>query len=245
MKTSQLVVLAALGVLALCVAMFVGMAIFAASRSEVATDESGMAAAMVATATGARLDLRDFRAIAIRGRWRVEVTRGPEWSVELSFPESLRNRVSAKVEGDRLVLGWKDKAWQSGPPRDAQPSARIVMPDLVAVNIAGAGDLDFSGFSGPELQLSISGVAEVTGRDSRFDDLELRISGVGDFDLGEVYATNAAVELSGAGDVTLAMAGGVLSGHVAGAGRVTYRGEVSEQRIRVAGAGKVQQIDRR
>jgi hypothetical protein len=245
MKTSQWAILAALGVAVLGVAMFVGMARLAASRSDGVTDESGMAAAMVATATGATLDLRDFRAIAIRGNWRVEVVRGSEWSVELSFPESLRDRISARVEGDQLVLGWKDKPWQVRKLSDAQPSARIEMPDLVAVNIAGAGDLDFSGFSGPRLQLSVSGAADVTGRDGRFDDLELRISGVGDFDLAEVSATNAAVELSGAGDVTLTMTGGLLSGRIAGAGRVAYRGEVSEQRIHVSGAGKVQRIERR
>ena len=48
---------------------------------------------------------------------------------------------------------------------------------------------------------------------------------------------------SGASKVTLSMNGGVLAGSMAGAGTIGYYGTVAEERVRIAGIGRVNHLD--
>ena len=117
------------------------------------------------------------------------------------------------------------------------------MPELSGLDLAGANKLELSGFVGDQLRVEVAGANQVQGRDGRYDNLELSVAGASDIDLGGIVVTAAKVDLAGASKVTLNMNGGVLAGTMAGAGAIGYYGTVAEQRVRIAGIGRVHQLD--
>jgi hypothetical protein len=191
-------------------------------------------------------DVADFERLDVRGQWQVAVTRGDAWRVELSYPVELAERVEVLVENRRLTLRYSaERGWWSdfGRREELRMSATIVMPMLDELELAGAPALSFSGFSGPDLEISSSGASSIEGRDSRYDELDLELSGAGAADLSGVTVTDAHLEISGAFRVTLRMAGGDLTGDVSGASAVAYYGSVRTQRIDASGVTRVQQLD--
>ena len=103
-----------------------------------------------------------------------------------------------------------------------------------------AGDVkDISGFDLDSLELDVDGAANITARDGSIADLEIDSDGAATFNLSGVEVTNAEVEMDGASNLNIRMDGGDLTGVLRGLGDVTYSGEVSEERIRIDGLGRV------
>jgi hypothetical protein len=183
-----------------------------------------------------------FERLSIEDAWRVRISRGDGWSVELSFPENREGEIEARVRGDRLTIARESPRWRFwGNDEDEQFTAHIVMPVLVELDSAGASRIEFSGFSGDELALGIAGAVTLEGRDGRYEALELSVAGASDIDLRGVTVNSAHVELAGASDVTLAMNGGELTGSMAGASTIDYYGTVTGQSVEIAGVGSVRQ----
>ena len=231
MKRSQIALLSVGGVLALAVIASVVSARIASYRGapELVDAET------IAEGAG----LRGFREVEVSGRWQVRLSRGDDWRVELSYPEVLEDRVQVHVIGDRLRLGLESDSSRNEP--GAPLSADIVMPALEDVEARGAAMIEVSGFQGRRLEIDIAGAARLTGRDGHYDELDLSVAGAGDIDLRGIAVTDAEVDLAGASNVTLTMDGGVLSGAMAGAGRIEYHGAVARESVRVAGAARVEQ----
>ncbi len=187
-------------------------------------------------------ELTDFSGISTRGTWKVNVSRGDRWRVELSQADEFQDRIRVRVERNRLVLEaapdtrsfWE--RWRSSGPA---PKANIVMPELHEMAVHGVGQVRFSGFSGKRLRLAVDGAGTIDGCDGHFDELELAVKGAGNVDLGGVAFTDARLDISGAGDISLHMDGGVLDGRIAGAGDVAYSGSISEERVTVSGVARV------
>lgn len=229
MKRSQIALLSVGGVLALAVIASVVSARIAPYR--------GAPEHVDAQASSGDAGLRGFRAVEVAGRWQVRLSRGDDWRVDLSYPEVLEDRVQVYVIEDPLRLGLEsDSSWNEA---DAPLSADIVMPALEDVEARGAAMIEVSGFQGRRLEIDIAGAARLTGRDGRYDELELSVAGAGDIDLRGIAVTDAEVDLAGASNVTLTMDGGVLSGAMAGAGRIEYHGAVAGESVRLAGAARV------
>ena len=105
--------------------------------------------------------LRGFDGVEVAGRWRVNVSRGDDWRVDLSYPKDLEDRIKVRVRGDRLWLGFKSGVpwYEPGLP----VSADIVMPELEEVGVRGAAMVEVSGFRGRRLEIDISGAARLEG----------------------------------------------------------------------------------
>ena len=185
-------------------------------------------------------DMRGFDGVEVAGRWRVNVSRGDDWRVDLSYPEDLADRVTVRLRGDRLWLGFKsDIPWKEpGLP----VSAEIVMPELEEVEVRGAAIVEVSGFRGRRLEVDIAGAARLEGFDGRYDELELSVAGASDIDLRGIAVTDAEIDLAGASNITLTLDGGALSGSMAGAGSIEYYGSVATESVRVAGAARVERV---
>ena len=190
-------------------------------------------------------DVSGFSKIDARGVWSLTVTRGANWDVMLSYPNNVQNRVRVRVEGDRLVLDYERNGFGlfdfgGGGNR---VKATIVMPELTAVDLAGAATLNVAGFKGDDLDIRASGASNIRGRDSAYKKVDLVVSGAGDVDFADVVSDDAHVELSGAGKVVLNMNGGTLSGSISGAGTVRYHGKIAKQDVVVNGFSSVQPLD--
>lgn len=187
--------------------------------------------------------LDGFTGVVVRGAWTVAITRGDAFRVELEFPEGIEDRLEVEVRGDRLVLDSEDSAayrWSLFGGNKLDLAARIVMPTLSQVEIAGSGELDLSGFSGDRLSLNVAGAANVEAVSGRYEALALDVSGAGRVDMAGMEFHDAHVVLSGAADVAVTMTGGVLSGSLSGVGNVRYHGTVSAERVSISGFGRVE-----
>ena len=229
MKPSQKVLLSMGGVLAAVIVVTAVAGRVALSRNHFAVVE------------GSRLsesaDLTGITEVEIAGGWRVNVTRGDEWKLEVADSGNRDARVRMHVFGKRLRLGGGSRAWRR--ERGAPKSVNIVLPALEELELRGGVRLALSGFRGDRLAVGIAGAARLEGRGGRYDELELSVAGASAVDLRGIAVTDAEIDLRGASDVVLTMSGGVLSGSVAGAGSLRYYGTVSEERVRVAGVARI------
>ena len=229
MKPSQTVLLSMGGVLA-------GIIVVTAIAGRVALSRNHFAV-VEGSRVSESADLTGITEVEIAGGWRVNLTRGDEWKVEVSDPGNREEHVRMHVFGNRLRLGGGSRAWwREG---DAPNSVDIVMPALDELELRGGARIALSGFRGARLAIGIAGAARLEGRDGRYDELELSVAGASAVDLRGIAVTDAEVDLKGASDVVLTMSGGVLSGSVAGAGSLRYYGTVSEERIQVAGVTRI------
>ena len=245
MRKSQLVIVSAAGFLTLVMIVMAGLGRVALSQSELGTTRlAASSAVVVGEQITKTFDLEDFQSVAVEGAWQVNLTQGDEWQVEVSHSENLEGDVDVRVRGDRLILGRTSSgSWRWWRRTDSRLMARIVMPELSELSLAGASELDFSGFSGDRLEVEIAGAVHINGSDGRYDVLDLEVAGASEVDLRGIVVTDAEVDLAGASEVTLNMDGGVLAGSMAGAGGIDYYGTVAEQRVRIAGVARVNRVD--
>ena len=183
-------------------------------------------------------DLSGFDRIEVNGSWRIDVSRGDEWQVELSYPENYEGEFEVSVNGERLSLDGAEPRSFFGRS-NAHFAADIVMPELVELEIAGSSRVTLSGLEGEQLTIDAAGATQITGEDGRYGELELSVAGANDIQLAGFVFTDADVDLAGASSLTLTMDGGELTGGLAGAGKVEYFGTVSREDIDVAGFGSV------
>ena len=230
MKRSQIALLSVGGVLA-------GIVIVSVVSARIALSHGGTEFLDTASIAGGA-GLRGFDGVEVAGRWRVNVSRGDDWRVDLSYPEDLEDRIKVRLRGDRLWLGLKSGVPWNEPGFPV--SADIVMPELEEVEVRGAAMVEVSGFRGRRLEVDIAGAARIEGRDGRYDELKLSVAGASDIDLRGIAVTDADIDLAGASNITLTMDGGALSGSMAGAGSIEYYGSVSTESVHVAGAARVE-----
>ena len=246
MKKSQISVLSAFAFIVLL--MFVAAVSGRIILSRVGATSIDQAEAASSRNTELVLDeLVGFGSVDVRGTWQVTLVRGSNWDVELVYPEDLEDPVDVRVEDGRLILGngGRDERWWRGfGGGRGRFAANIVMPMLAGIEVSGASAvLEFMGFDGDTLAISISGAAAITGRDGHYDRLSLDVSGASAVNLRDVSVDDAEVNLAGASEVNLRMNGGVLSGSLSGVGGINYHGSVSEERVSVSGFGKVSRVD--
>lgn len=238
MKTSQLAMLSALGVIVLfTVGTAVSLRFSQPANGAEVSEFSGERTTRAHDATG-------FTGIDASGEWEISVTQGDAWQVELSYPTELEDSLNLRVVNGRFILdynlrrGWRDRVRLRD---ELRVTARITMPALERAQLSGASLLTFSGFTGDELEIESSGASRIEGMDSRYAELELDMSGAGAADLRGVVTTTARVDISGAPNATLQMAGGDLSGSMSGAGSLVYYGTTRSQSISTSGAARVRQ----
>ncbi len=248
MRKSSIVMLSVLGVLALITVLLVGLGRIAFSRVSSGHDSEQNRIDYRSDAEK-HIELKNFRGVTFIGNWKVDMEQGDNWRVDLDYPGDLAEDVRIEIRGDQLILDpgtsgsghWNWKWWEM--EGNKRFSARIVMPELDVLNITGASDLEFKGFRGDNLRITISGAGNIEGEDGSYEELNLIMSGAGNVDMHDMAFDNAEVILSGAGNVSLGMNGGTLSGNLSGFGTIEYFGTVSDERVNVSGFGKVKRKD--
>jgi len=248
-RKSNVVLGLAVGFLAVVVVVLVGIGRIAFSHMDTAVASDIPAIDFSNTATQ-NFPLENFRSISFIGSWEVDLEQGDNWQVELTYPRALERSIRVALEGDKLVLDPGSKGrhrwnwnWWGGGKNQQRFTARIVMPELEAIEISGASDMDLSGFEGDKLDITISGAGNIEGDDGYYKELTLIMSGAGNVEMRDMTFVDAQVVLSGAGNVELGMDGGVLSGNLSGFGNIEYYGTVSDETVRISGFGKVRQRD--
>ena len=234
LRTSEIALLGTLGLLAvLIVALPVSLWVPASQRHAAQGLPSG-------DRTVAQPKIREFRQVAAEGRLQLEISQGTDWSVNVSYPNSVEHFVRWERQGNRLVLEFDPPYFPDGPRFPV--IAKIVMPELEELVLKGHHQVELFGFEGDKLVMGIAGNNSLTGSTGHYESLDLAVAGRSRVDLSGIRVRDADVLIAGNSRVTLSMNGGVLSGLLAGVGTLSYAGSVSDESVHVAGAARFRHL---
>jgi len=164
---------------------------------------------------------------------------------------------------DRVVVEQHDDRVRIFVPGVLSDAGQIVIEvNVVGLNeldVKGAGEVEASGFTGPEFRLRLPGAANVNLSALDVDKLRVeidgsgtieasgrasservRIGGAGEFHAADLSADSVEVEVQGVGNVQV-MARERLDARISGAGTVRYRGD-PKVKTRIDGAGTVERM---
>ncbi len=124
-----------------------------------------VAGAWMAPAHAEPRDVAGFTAVAATGQYRVEVTHGLGFAVDVSGPDAAR--ITTQREGDTLHIRSTARAWWGGQRR-VNAIVRVTMPGVTALSAArgvemtahdvNAGDLSLAATMGAGI--TIQGICE-------------------------------------------------------------------------------------
>jgi len=122
--------------------------------------------------------------------------------------------------------------------------ASIHMPTLSGLRVYGNASVNFKGFEAEQVNIEVSGNANLVGDSNTFKDLSLRVDGNADADLLQSEVINTDVALSGQANAKLNFRSGeagALAGAVSGMADVEFCGD-PEQTLSVSGMADATQI---
>lgn len=197
----------------------------------------------------------EFDAITLGGSFKLNVSQGPQASVQVQADDKVLPLIETVVEKGRLLVRWK-RGTQTGAWNSGDVNITVVTPKLSGLATSGAGDIQLQPFNTPALKLSISGSGNAMLQQLSTEELGVSVAGSGDVK-GNGKAAKVAISIAGSGDVKLidmksdeatvkisgsgsatVNAGKTLAVSIAGSGDVTYSGEATVKSS-VAGSGNV------
>ena len=187
-------------------------------------------------------DVSGFDKIDFSTLGKINLMQGDVESLNISGPDNIVPEISTNVVNGTLVIKTKENIRINPINSDNPLTFTIVVKDLTAFSISGAGDVQMETLSTPKLELAMSGAGRVVQNQITTESLSIELSGLGGIDITG-QATQARIELSGAGsvnagdlktqttDITISGLGGAtlwvtdqLTGNISGAGTVSYYG---------------------
>ncbi len=169
----------------------------------------------------------DFDRISIAGVFELDVAVGGDYSVTLSGKDEELARTTAEVENGVLSLdtGERDR---EGKRRFVKHgiSAKITMPALNGVDVAGVVDGDIRGINAESFSADISGVGDLdlSGTCGSFD---ADVSGVGDLDAESLECRSVKIDVSGVGEASV-YASESVDAQIAGIGKINVSGSPAQ-----------------
>ncbi len=180
------------------------------------------------------LDLDTFTELELGGAFDINVTIGDEQKVEVTIDDNLWDNLVTDVRRGTLELDWDENC---RPDDDCE--VNIVVTELEAMTIKGAGDVAITDFRGERFEFDLYGAGDLV-MDGEVDELAINISGAGDIDTRDLIAREVDVTISGAGNAEVHVTES-LEGRVSGVGNLTYYGDPEHKRTRVSGIGNIRQ----
>lgn len=169
------------------------------------------------------------RPLAINGPVNLRFTRGDKSEMIVAGPDSVISKL--RWNDSRLEIA-DSKLWFND-----SLDVTIVAPRLVALELAGASDVELVGLDQPALKIDASGAVDLNAS-GKVRKLDVTASGAGDLDFERVEAEDATIEISGVGDVDLS-ATGTVNATIAGAGDVTLHRRPKVLTSSISGVGSV------
>ncbi len=166
----------------------------------------------------------NFDTIYAKGIYTLKVKYAKNYSVQITAPKYLFNKITFKQTGKTIYL--------SGIDNNKAPfSTVITTPNLKEVNLKGIATFKFSGFDINNLKINSKGIISIEGYENKIKNLILNAKGATNTDLINSKVFNAKINLAGASSAKLNMSGGALIGKTKGMISITYSGKVSSQTI--------------
>jgi hypothetical protein len=201
----------------------------------------------------------DFKNVDVSGAAKVLVSQGDHPSVKIEGDENLLqymevNQIGNKIEvrekpGFNLVPTTDLKVYVTAPvfndidasgACDIIGQTKISNPEDLAMHVSGAGDIRME-VDAPRLKAEVSGSGSIYLK-GQTKDVYLDLTGAGHAYCFGLLSETTKVDISGAGSAEV-YASVKLEAEVSGAGTVKYKGNATDVKQDVSGAGSVQKVD--
>lgn len=164
----------------------------------------------------------NFQQIEVAGPYDVTVQTGSNPGVSARGGQSLLDRTTVEVQGDKLVIEPAHHGlfnFSFGTHHKAEFT--VTVPQLSSATLAGAGDLNVNAVHG--------------------DHFDASLAGAGDLGIGSVDVKSLKVSMTGAGDAKVGSGKAEIAEYSAvGAGNIDARGVATKDaKITIAGSGDI------
>lgn len=196
-----------------------------------------------------------FTKILLKGGGIVKLVQGSTNALVVEAPQSVLDQLQAKVDGDQLVIDFKDNSIAFSTNRDitytvtfstldefvldggAEIKAENLDLDRVKITLNGGAKLDFVNLKANFLDLTINGGAGVTIT-GKVTEQNVQISGAGAYLTPEMQSDIAKVQLDGAGAAEVWVKTS-LDARLTGVGKISYWGN-PEVKQSITGLGQLE-----
>jgi hypothetical protein len=201
----------------------------------------------------------DFKALSVDYPAEITIKQGDREALTLTADDNLLPQLQTEVRNGRLSIENNERTWGQRVRPSQTVEIVITVVDLEEIDFSTAGKLLVDGLQTEELDIALSGAADMAleevelemlvcrlsgagniNASGRADIVELRLSGFGNFDGSDLESLAAGVRISGAGNATLWVQE-FLEASISGAGSVRYYGEPSVER-NISGAGSISSL---
>ncbi len=178
----------------------------------------------------------DFAKIEANGSTDVTVVADNEYYVIVKGYSNLVPIYKTKVNGDRLILEFKEGYWNV---RNDNITIEVHTPYIDKASLNGSGSIYVgSGFKHDRLDAHINGSGDIEVTGNTFGYMDVNINGSGSFNSETTDVGNVYVKISGSGDAYVT-ALDYLKVRISGSGDVYYRGNPGTVDLDISGSGQV------
>ncbi len=172
------------------------------------------------------LPISGFDKLSVAGVFDLDVVVGEDFAVEIRGSQKALDRADIRVENGVLVLDIGDTKLQ-GRRRVLAGGlgAKVSLPALSAIDIAGVVDGEIAGISEEHFSVDFSGVGELD-LDGDCGVLDASMSGVGELDASGLKCRDVKVDVSGIGEA-LVFASERVDASIGGIGKIEVNGSPS------------------
>jgi hypothetical protein len=192
-------------------------------------------------------EVHDFSEVALQGVGELVIEQDPGGveSLTIEADSEILPRLSSRVEGGRLILGF-DMPWYEwlgwGLEWLLTPNKTIryhlKARTLNSIALSGAAELTTGKLSASAFSLMLGGAGRMRVGELEAATSRITISGAGNITVDKLQAKTLLATISGTGEVVLAGTSSDAEVHLSGAGSLKAYGlEVQTARLSISGAG--------
>ena len=169
------------------------------------------------TAKSESRDVSGFKAIKVRGALNIEVVAQKDFSISVEADDNLLEHIKTEIDNGTLEI------WSEGriSPRTSI-KVKISMPEVDAVDIAGASNVVVSNVKSDSIRVEVRGASKVK-IDGEATNLKSEASGASKIDAENLVVENAEVEANGASKA-IVQANNEIKADASGASKIYYSG---------------------
>lgn len=185
------------------------------------------------------LDLTGFNKIVVNGQADITFTQTEsEWKVSVYTQENVFDYLDYHVDGETLVLEYKDQV----NIRATEFEVSISAPALKKVVVNGASDFEAKDGirNDDDFHFEVNGAGDMDIRGLVCPKLSIVVNGAGDIDLKDIDVQEVSIVINGAGDASVSGKANEASFSVSGVGGIDATGLQAEKvNKNVSGLAKI------
>lgn len=184
-------------------------------------------------------NLKGFTGIDVSGMVSVELTKSPDWKVNVTLPKELEEYLSVRVLEGELTISLNNVP-KKGLLKFKNPEvkAEVSMPDLRSLEMSGATSLtcdDTFDLGKGQFEMELTGASKVKKLGVNADELYIEVGGASSVSLTGSF-NEVEGEFSGAANCVLNIDAGKFTAEISGASKIYNSGTFGDIKAEASGA---------